>query len=111
MIIIRQLRLVCPHLIHDRLEPRKHGIDRLSSQLRKVLVLISVHLKELGLNLGSPLMIPFKGLLDLSSHMEVTNMIKLRVQKARKDSNTGLAICIMLVNLLLTNSSSKHLII
>ena len=69
------------------------------------------HLKESSLDLGSPLMIPFKGLPDLSSRTEVTNMIKLGKRQTRKESITGLAIGIVLVNLLLTNLSSKHIVI
>ena len=56
-------------------------------------------------------MIPFKGLPDLSSRSEVINTIELRNEKARNDCITGLAICLMLVNLLLTDMSSKHHVI
>jgi hypothetical protein len=46
VIIIGQIRLVRAHLVHNRLEPRKHGVDGLSSQLEKVLVLSPLRLKE-----------------------------------------------------------------
>jgi hypothetical protein len=46
MIVIGKLCLVGTHLVHDGLESREHGIDRLSGQLNKVLVLSLVRLKE-----------------------------------------------------------------
>jgi hypothetical protein len=56
-------------------------------------------------------MIPLKGQPDLTSRIKVRHRLKLRKRKAREDSITGLAICFVLVNLLLTNLSSKHYII
>ena len=67
MIIIRQLRLVCPHLVHNRLKARKHGIDRFSIQLKEVLILSLVRLKEFGFDLCDSLMIALKPHLDVSS--------------------------------------------
>ena len=41
----------------------------------------------------------------------VRNMIKFSRRKARKNHITSLAICLVLVNLLLNNMSSKNLVV
>ena len=110
MIIKRQLRLVCPHLVHNRLETRKHRIDRLSIQLR-VLMLTLVRLKESDFDLCGSLVIALKPHPDLSSSSIIRDSLKLRKGKTQKENTTSLAICIVLVNLLLTDTSSKHLIV
>ena len=56
MIIMGKFCLVGTHLVHDGLESREHGIDHLSSQLNKVLILSSVHLKEFGFHMIITLM-------------------------------------------------------
>ena len=111
MIIIRQLRLVCPHLVHNRLETRKHTINRPSIQLREVLILTLLCLKESGFNLCHSLVIALKPHPDLLSSSTITDSIKLRKGKTRKENTTSLVICIVLVNLLLTDMSSKHLVV
>ena len=87
---------------------RKHGIDRLSSQLSKVLVLTSVHLEESSLDLSHPLMIAKKLHPDLLSRREVRHLIKLRRSKAREKSITSLASGLVSVNLLLTDTDYKN---
>ena len=111
MIIIRQLWLVCPHLVHNRLETRKYRIDRLSIQLREVLILTLVSFKESGFDLCGSLVIALKPHLDLSSSSTIKDSLKLRKRKTRKENTTSLAICVVLVNLLLSDMSSKHLIV
>jgi hypothetical protein len=49
MIIIEKLCLIDTHLVHNRLEPRKHSVYGVSNQLRKVLILSLVRLKQSGL--------------------------------------------------------------
>ena len=110
MIIIRQLRLICLHLVHNWLEARKQSIDTLSRLLREILILTSVRLKESGFYLGSPLMIPLKGILDLSSNGKVRHPIKLQNER-QNDCITHLAICVVLFNLLLSNTNSKNNVI
>jgi hypothetical protein len=77
MIIIRQLQLVCLHLVYNRLEMRKHSINRLSIQLSKVLILTFVRLKESSFELCSSLVIALKPHLDLLSSSEIRNLFKL----------------------------------
>jgi hypothetical protein len=77
MIIIGNSRLVGTHLVHNRLEPRKHSVYGLSSQLDKVLVVLSVLLKESDLNLIIPLMEFVEGGLDLVSRGQMSNSLKL----------------------------------
>jgi hypothetical protein len=49
MIIKGKVHLVCAHLVHNRLESRKHRINGFSIQSHKVLVLSLVHLKKYDL--------------------------------------------------------------
>ena len=111
MIIKRQLRLVCPHLVHNRQKVREHGIDRLSIQLREVLILSLVRLKESGFDLCGSLVIALKPHPDLSSSSTIRDSLKLKKGKTQKENTTSLAICIVLVNLLLIDTSSKHLVV
>ena len=111
MIIIRQLRLFYPHLVHNRLKARKYGIDRLSIQLREVLILTLVRLKESGFDLCGSLVTALKPHPDISSSSTIRDPLKLGKRKTRKENTTSLAICIVLVNLLLTNMSSNHLVV
>ena len=48
---------------------------------------------------------------DLSSCREVRNMIKLSGRKTRENSITSPAICVVSINLLLTNTRSKNLVV
>jgi hypothetical protein len=105
------LWLVCPHLVHNRLEARGQSIDGLSIQLSKVLILTFVRLKESGFDLHGSLVLVLKPHLDLSSGSEIKNPLKLRKRKTQKENTTSLAISIVLVNLLLIDMSSKHLIV
>jgi hypothetical protein len=77
MIVIGKLCLVGKHLVHDGLESREHGIDRLSSQLNKVLVLLLVRLKESSFHMIIALMEFLKGGPDLVSHSQMSNSLKL----------------------------------
>jgi hypothetical protein len=56
MIIIEKSCLIGTHLVHNRLEPRKHRANGVSSQLDKVLVLSLVCLKESSLHMIIALM-------------------------------------------------------
>jgi hypothetical protein len=67
VIVIGKLCLVGTHLVYNRLEPRKHRVNGLSSQLDNVLVLSQVHLKESGLDMIIALMESLKGGPDLVS--------------------------------------------
>ena len=78
MIIKRQLRLVCPHLVHNRLETRKYRIDRLSIQLREVLILTLVSFKESGFDLCGSLVIALKPHPDLKNSRVIGDSLKLR---------------------------------
>jgi hypothetical protein len=108
MILVRQLRLVCPHLVHNRQKARKHGIDRLSIQLREVLIFTLVCLKESGFDLCGSLVTALKPHPGISSSSTIRDPLKLGKQKTQKENTTSLAICVVLVNLLLTDNSSKH---
>jgi hypothetical protein len=77
MIIIGKLCLVGMHLVNNRLELRKDHINGLSNQLDKVLVLLSVRLKQLGLYMIVPLMESLEGRLDLVSRNQMSNLLKL----------------------------------
>jgi hypothetical protein len=55
MIVIRELCLVCSHLVDDGLKARKHGIDGLAIKLGEVLILPLVRLVESSFDLCGPL--------------------------------------------------------
>jgi hypothetical protein len=55
----------------------KNGVDHVSSQLNKVLILSSVCLKESGLYMIIALMEFLEGEPDLLSHSQMTNSLKL----------------------------------
>ena len=78
---------------------------------RKVLILSLVHLKESSFNMCGSLMIALKPHLDLSSSRTIGDSCKLRKRKTQKENTTSLAICVVLVDLLLTDTSSKHLVV
>ena len=48
---------------------------------------------------------------DLSSRREVRNTIKLSGRKTREKSITSPAICVVMMNFLLTNTRSKNLVV
>jgi hypothetical protein len=77
MIIIGMLRRVGTHFVHDGLESREHGVDRLSSQLIEVLVLSPVRLKESGLYMIIVLMESLEGGPDLMSSRQMSNSLIL----------------------------------
>ena len=56
-------------------------------------------------------MIALKPHPDLSSSSEIRNPLKLRKRKTKKENTTSLAISIVLVNLLLSDTSTKHNVI
>jgi hypothetical protein len=86
MIIIGKLCLVGRHLVDNQLEPRKHYINGLSSQLHKVFVLLPVHLKESGLYMIITLMEFLEDGPDLVSHSQMTNTLKLTRREAQEQS-------------------------
>ena len=108
MIIIRWMWLVCLHLVHNRQKAREHGIDRLSIQLREVLILSLVHLKESGFDLCGSLMIALKPHPDLSSSRAIGDSLKLRKRKTRKENTASLALCLVLNTLILSVVSIKQ---
>ena len=61
MIIIGKLHLVSARLVDNRLEPRKHSVYGLSSQLNKVLILSPVRLKQSSFYMIIALMKYLKG--------------------------------------------------
>jgi hypothetical protein len=70
-----------------------------------------VSLRESGFDMCGSLMIALNLHPDLSSSGEIRNPLKLRKRKIQKENTMSLTISIVLVNLLLTNTSSKHLIV
>jgi hypothetical protein len=86
MSIIGKLCLVSTHLVYNRLEPRKHSVYGLSSQLHKVLVLSLVCLKQFGLYMIISLMESFEGVPDLVGYSQMSNLFKLSKQEAREQS-------------------------
>ena len=110
MIIIRQLRLVCLH-VHNRQETRKHRIDRLSIQLREVLIATLVRLKESGFDLCGSLVIALKPHPDLKNSRVIGDSLKLRKRKTQNENTMSLAICVVLINLILSVASIKHNVI
>ena len=110
MIIIRQLRLVCPHLVHNRLETRNiQSIDSPSNWEK--FSYSRLYALESGFDLCGSLMIALKPHPDLLSSSTIRDSLKLRKRKTRKENTMSLAIWVVLVNLLLTDTSSKHLVV
>ena len=72
---------------------------------------MSIRVEESSFDLGCTLVVAKKLTLDLSSHREVRNTIKLSGRKTRENSIMSPAICVVLINLLLTNTRSKHLVV
>ena len=70
-----------------------------------------VRLKESSFDLCGSLMIALKPHPNLSSSSTIIDSLKLRKGKTKKENATSLAICIVLVNLLLTDMSIKHLVV
>jgi hypothetical protein len=95
MIVIGKLCLVGTHLVHDGLEPREHGVDRLSSQLNKVFVLLLVCLKESGLYMIIALMKSLEGGPDLLSRRQMSNSLKFSERETREQSVLSLIVRIM----------------
>jgi hypothetical protein len=54
MVIVREHNHISPHVVHDHREPLEHGINRLSGEMREILVLSPVGRKETSLNLSIP---------------------------------------------------------
>jgi hypothetical protein len=84
MIIIGKLCLVGTHPDDNRLKPRKHRINGLSSQLHKILVPSPVRHKESGLYKIVAFMESLKGGPDLVSRSKVSNSLKLNQREARE---------------------------
>ena len=72
---------------------------------------MSIRVEESGFDLGCTLVVAKKLTPDLSSHRGVRNTIKLSGRKTREKSITSPAICVVLINLLLTNMRNKNLIV
>jgi hypothetical protein len=84
--------IVCAHLVHNRLESRKHSVYGLSSQLDKVFIISTVHLKESSLNMVIALMESFEGGLDLVGHTQMSNSLKLNKRETREQGILGLVV-------------------
>ena len=92
------------------IEGKRENIELIYSiQLREVLILTLLCLKESGFNLCHSLVIALKPHPDLLSSSTIRDSIKLRKGKTRKENTTSLGICVVLADMLLTNMSSKHL--
>jgi hypothetical protein len=72
------------HLVDNRLESRKHSVYGLSSQLHKILVLSPVRLKESGLDMIIVLIEFLKCGLDLVSHSQISNSLRLTQREAQE---------------------------
>jgi hypothetical protein len=86
VIIIGKLCLVGTQLVDNRLEPRKHSVYGLSSQLHKILVLSSIRLKESGLYIIIALMESLEGGPDLMRHSQMSNSLQFIKQETREQS-------------------------
>jgi hypothetical protein len=54
MVIVLEHNHISPHVVHNHREPLKHGINRLTREMREILVLSPVDRKEPSLNLSIP---------------------------------------------------------
>jgi hypothetical protein len=86
MIIIGKLCFIGTHLVHKSLEPRKHRVNGVSSQLGKVLILSLVCLKESSLHMIIALMEFLEGGPDLVSRSQMSNSLKLSKRETREQS-------------------------
>ena len=93
------MRLVGAHLVDNQLEPRKHSLYGLSSQLHKVPVLSPMCIKESGLYLIIALMELFEGGLDLVSQSQMSNLLKLSKRETREQSVSSFIVRIMELHL------------
>jgi hypothetical protein len=93
------MRLVGAHLVDNQLEPRKHSLYGLSSQLHKVPVLSPMCIKESGLYLIIALMELFEGGLDLVSQSQMSNLLKLSKRETREQSVSSFVVRIMELHL------------
>jgi hypothetical protein len=71
MVIIREHSHISPHVVHDHREPLEHGINRLTGEMREVLVLSPVGRKKSSLNLSVPGMSILQLLLDPAAKSSV----------------------------------------
>jgi hypothetical protein len=69
------------------MEPRKHGVEGLFSQLHKVLILLSVGLKESGFHVVGALLKFLQGSPDLMSHIQC---LTLSNSKSERQENNAL---------------------
>jgi hypothetical protein len=99
------------HLVDDGQKARKYGIDGLTIKLGEVIILPLVRLKESSFDLCGPLMIALKPHPDLPSGSTIGDSLKLRKQKTQKENTTSPVVCVVLINLILINMSSKHNVI
>jgi hypothetical protein len=67
--------------------------------------------KSLVLTCAISLVIALKPHLDLSSRHKIIDSLKLRKRKTRKENTANLAICVVLINLILSVASIKHNVI
>jgi hypothetical protein len=95
MIIIGKICLIGTHLVDNRMKPTKHRINGLSSQLHKILVLSLVCLKESGLHMITALMESLEGGLDIMSHSQMSNSLKLSQRETREQSVPSFVVRIM----------------
>jgi hypothetical protein len=95
MIIIGKLCLVGTHLVDNRLESRKQSVYGLSSQLHKAPILPPVRLKQSGLHVIIALIESLEGRLDLMSHSQMSNLLKLSKRETWEQSISSFVVRIM----------------
>jgi hypothetical protein len=102
--------LVCSHLVDDGLKARKHGIDGLAIKLSEVLVLPLLRLVESGFDLCGPLVIALKPHPDLPSGSIIGDSLELLKRKTREKNCASSAISVVLIFLILRDTSTgfKH---
>jgi hypothetical protein len=74
---------------------RKHGIDGLAVQLREVLILMLVRLKEFGFDMNGSFVIALKPHPDLPNRRIIGDSLELQKRKTREKNTTSSTICIV----------------
>jgi hypothetical protein len=82
MVIIREHNHISPHVVHDHHEPLKHGINRLTGEMREILALSPVGCKEPSQNLSVPGMSILQLLADPACQVLCLNPIEFRLTQS-----------------------------
>jgi hypothetical protein len=90
IVIVREHNHMSPHVVHDHHEPLEHGIYRLTSEMREILVLSSVGHKETSLNLSVPDMSIIQLLLDPACQVFCLNPIEFGLTQSTVQVSTAL---------------------